>query len=104
MKYHVFWFPAYYPAGGLYDYAGSVDFSTIEAVRAFILHEFQATDRDLEEYQIADENLTLIETGDLAHRYLPDGVNRAPKAVEPHDQPRERYFGVRFSTEGDATE
>jgi hypothetical protein len=98
MKFHVFWFAKFYPDGGLSDYAGSVDASSVDDARAFLFAQFCRSDRELDRYQISDEDLAILETGRLQHDKWLSGNKRANPTIHPDPS----IFGMepsgRFST------
>ena len=85
MKFHVFWFGEYYPQGGLSDYAGRIDASSIDEARSILFSWFCQSDGFQEKYQIANDDLVILETGSLLH----DGWLPGDKLKNPTIRPNE---------------
>lgn len=85
MKFHVFWFGEYYPQGGLSDYAGSIDASSIDEARSFLFSKFCQSDSEVERYQISDEDLVVLETGRLLHEGWLPGNKRDSPTIRPDE-------------------
>lgn len=90
MKFHIFWFEDYHPQGGLSDHAGFVEAASIDEARAAMFEVFSRNDNDLRRYQIANEALEVLETGQLFHEgWLPSN-----KKDNPWIKPDEELYGM----------